>query len=120
MADHVENFRELYSTTLAPKLSELDKTRKSILVLIKKYIMISLVPLGISGYISILLETPIPIHCFPLEGKTISGDAIPGHITYFGGSTAQVSLEKDVSLLSNKKFCSSLRGPRQSLKFTLR
>jgi len=60
MADQVENFRELYSTTLVPKLTELDKTRKSILDLIKKHILISLVPLGIFGYISVLYETPIP------------------------------------------------------------
>ena len=59
MADQVENFRELYSTTLVPKLTELDKTRKSILDLIKKHVLISLVPLGISGYVSILLENPI-------------------------------------------------------------
>ena len=62
MADQVEkNFRELYSTTLIPKLTELDKTRKSILALIKKHILISLVPLCIIGYISFLYETPIPI-----------------------------------------------------------
>ena len=61
MADQVENFRELYSTTLIPKLTELDKTRKSILALIKKHILISLVPLCIFGYLSILLENPIPI-----------------------------------------------------------
>jgi len=61
MADQVENFRELYSTTLIPKLTELDKTRKSILALIKKHILISLVPLCIFGYISFLYETPIPI-----------------------------------------------------------
>ena len=61
MADQVENFRELYSTTLVPKLTELDKTRKSILDLIKKHVLISLVPLGISGYVSILFENPIPI-----------------------------------------------------------
>ena len=61
MADQVENFRELYSTTLIPKLTELDKTRKSILALIKKHILISLVPLCIFGYISVLYENPIPI-----------------------------------------------------------
>ena len=61
MADSATNFRELYSTTLIPKLTELDKTRKSILDLIKKHILISLVPLGIFGYISVLYETPIPI-----------------------------------------------------------
>ncbi len=61
MADQVKNFRELYSTTLIPKLTELDKTRKSILALIKKHILISLVPLCIFGYISVLYENPIPI-----------------------------------------------------------
>ena len=61
MTDRVENFRELYSTILVPKLAELDKTRKSILDLIKKHILISLVPLCIFGYISVLFETPIPI-----------------------------------------------------------
>jgi len=35
MADSAANFRELYSTNLVPKLTELDKTRKSILHLIK-------------------------------------------------------------------------------------
>ena len=61
MADSATNFRELYSTNLVPKLTELDKTRKLILDLIKKYVLISLVPLGISGYVSILFENPIPI-----------------------------------------------------------
>ena len=61
MADSATNFRELYSTNLVPKLTELDKTRKSILDLIKKHVLISLVPLGISGYVSILFENPIPI-----------------------------------------------------------
>jgi len=61
MADSAANFRELYSTNLVPKLTELDKTRKSILDLIKKHVLISLVPLCIFGYISVLFETPIPI-----------------------------------------------------------
>ena len=61
MADSATNFRELYLTNLIPKLTELDKTRKSILDLIKKHILISLVPLCIFGYISFLYETPIPI-----------------------------------------------------------
>jgi hypothetical protein len=61
MADSAANFRELYSINLVPKLTELDKTRKSILDLIKKHVLISLVPLGISGYVSILFENPIPI-----------------------------------------------------------
>ena len=61
MADSATNFRELYSTNLVPKLKELDKTRKSILDLIKKHILISLVPLCIFGYISVLFETPIPL-----------------------------------------------------------
>ena len=61
MADSATNFRELYLTNLIPKLTELDKTRKSILDLIKKHVLISLVPLGIFGYISVLFETPIPI-----------------------------------------------------------
>lgn len=49
------------------------------------------------------LETPLPINCFPLEGKTISEDSIPGLIIYFGGSSAQVSLEQEVGLYSNLK-----------------
>ena len=61
MADSATNFRELYLTNLIPKLTELDKTRKSILDLIKKHILISLVPLCIFGYISVLYQTPIPI-----------------------------------------------------------
>ena len=61
MADSAANFRELYSTNLVPKLTELDKTRKSILALIKKHILISLVPLCFFGYISILYGNPIPI-----------------------------------------------------------
>jgi len=56
------------------------------------------------------LETPIPINCFPLEGKTISRDAIPGHITRFGGSSAQVLIEREVSVLSNLKILFTSKG----------
>ena len=67
-----------------------------------------------------MLFSPTLINGPNLENRVVMAPTHIGHITYLGGSTAQVSLEKDVSLLSNKKFCSSLRGPRQSLKFTLR
>jgi adenylate cyclase len=49
------------------------------------------------------LESPLPINCFPVEGKTVSGTNIPGYITRLGDATAEVSFEKQVANYSNLK-----------------
>ena len=61
MAEQVNNFRDLYSTDLAPKLANLEKVRKKIFAHIKKQIHFSLAPLAISGYLSVTYHTPIPV-----------------------------------------------------------
>jgi adenylate cyclase len=50
-----------------------------------------------------VLENPIPIYCFPIEEKAISGNGIAGHIICFGDSSAHILLEKAVTLLTNLK-----------------
>ncbi len=40
----------------------------------------------------IRLDPPLPINCFPLEGKTISASAISGHIIRLGETVAEASL----------------------------
>ena len=49
------------------------------------------------------LEPPLPIQCFPVEGKTVSEMNIPGYMTRLGDATAEVSLEKQVANYSNLK-----------------
>ena len=47
------------------------------------------------------LEPPLAITCFVVEGKAISGRAIPGHITGLSSSGAEALLDIEVKLHSN-------------------
>ena len=61
MMDNNISFKKLYTTILLPELTALDQIRKKIIRLIKKYFIISLIPISISANISILLKNPLPI-----------------------------------------------------------
>ena len=61
MTDDIKTLRELYATELEPKLIELDGERRLIIKLIKRYILISILPLLAIGFISYTYHTPIPI-----------------------------------------------------------
>ena len=50
-----------------------------------------------------ILDAPLAITCFVLEGKAVSERAIPGHITGLSPFGAEASLDKQVGLLSNLK-----------------
>jgi adenylate cyclase len=47
------------------------------------------------------LNPPLPIECFLLEGKTVSGNAITGHITCFGENAAEVALDQAIEAHAN-------------------
>jgi adenylate cyclase len=47
------------------------------------------------------LNSPLPIECFLLEGKTVSDTAIAGHITHLGENTAEGSLGAKVAVYAN-------------------
>jgi adenylate cyclase len=47
------------------------------------------------------LNIPLKIECFPLEGKTVSDQAIAGRITHLGGNTAEGSLDEKVAAYTN-------------------
>jgi adenylate cyclase len=47
------------------------------------------------------LDSPLPIECFLLEGKTVSAIAITGHITGLGENAAQASLDQTVDVYAN-------------------
>ena len=47
------------------------------------------------------LDSPLPIKCFLLEGKTVSDTAISGHITHLGDNMAQGSLGEKVVAYAN-------------------
>ena len=47
------------------------------------------------------LNSPLPIECFLLEGKTVSDTAISGHITRLGENTAEGSLDAKVDVYAN-------------------
>jgi class 3 adenylate cyclase/CHASE2 domain-containing sensor protein len=47
------------------------------------------------------LNLPLKIECFPLEGKTVSDQAIAGRITHLGGNTAEGSLDEKVVAYTN-------------------
>jgi len=49
------------------------------------------------------LKSPVPITCFPLEGKTVSDAAMSGSVTHLGGSAAKVTLDQPVEVRSNLK-----------------
>ena len=59
----------------------------------------------------IKIEPPIPITCLSLEGKMVSGTSISGCMTHFGGSAAEVSVEKPLQVRSNLKI---LIGSREA------
>jgi class 3 adenylate cyclase/CHASE2 domain-containing sensor protein len=47
------------------------------------------------------LNPPLPIECFPVEGKTVSDKAIAGRITHLGENSAEVFLDQKLSADSN-------------------
>jgi len=47
------------------------------------------------------LNSPLPIECFLLEGKTVSDTAISGHITSLGENAARASLDQTVDVHAN-------------------
>ena len=47
------------------------------------------------------LNSPLPIECFLLEGKTVSDTAISGHITRLGENAAEGSLDAEVAAYAN-------------------
>jgi len=49
------------------------------------------------------LNSPLPIECFLIEGKTVSDTAIAGHITHLGENTAEGSLDTEVAAYTNLK-----------------
>ncbi|MDH3599647.1 MAG: HAMP domain-containing protein, partial [Candidatus Tectomicrobia bacterium] len=49
----------------------------------------------------VVLDPPLAISCFPIEGKTVSSHAIPGTITQLAETTAEASLNGRVMLHSN-------------------
>ena len=54
------NLENLYNTELKPKLSKLDNQRIAIINKIKKYIIISIIPVALSIYFSINFQNPLP------------------------------------------------------------
>jgi adenylate cyclase len=52
---------------------------------------------------SITLAPPLPIACFPIDGKVVSRTAIAGTLTRLAGLTAEVDLEGQVAAYSNVK-----------------
>ena len=54
-------------------------------------------------YPLVKLESPVPITCFPIKGKTVSEASISGLITHLGESTIEVSLDQQVEAHSNLK-----------------
>ncbi len=47
------------------------------------------------------LATPLPIRCFSVDGKTVSEQAIAGHITHLADTSAEVVVESPVAQHSN-------------------
>lgn len=47
------------------------------------------------------LATPLPIQCFSVDGKTVSEQAIAGHITHLADTSAEVALASPVALHTN-------------------
>ena len=54
-------------------------------------------------YPLVKLESPVPITCFPIKGKTVSEASISGLITHLGESAIEVSLDQQVEAHSNVK-----------------
>jgi len=51
----------------------------------------------------ISLEPPMEVRCFPLEGKSVSDESIPGLMTRLGESAAELALPELVEVRSNLK-----------------
>jgi adenylate cyclase len=49
------------------------------------------------------LATPLPVACFPIEGKTVSEHAITGVITRLAETSAEATFTGEVALYSNVK-----------------
>ena len=49
----------------------------------------------------IRLNTPVPIECFAVEGKTVSDSAITGHITHLAENEARVALDLMPAVYAN-------------------
>ena len=55
------------------------------------------------------LDPPLPVECFPLEGKTVSPVAIGGQITRLGENSAEVVLVKPIEANTNLRILFSLQ-----------
>ncbi|ETW96871.1 MAG: hypothetical protein ETSY2_45620 [Candidatus Entotheonella gemina] len=51
----------------------------------------------------ITLASPLAVACYPVDGKTVSEQAVAGTITRLAESSAEVSLENEVTLYSNMR-----------------
>ena len=51
----------------------------------------------------ITLASPLAVACYPVDGKTVSEQAVSGTITRLAESSAEVSLEDEVTLYSNMR-----------------
>jgi adenylate cyclase len=49
------------------------------------------------------LAPPLPLQCFPIDGKVVAQTAMAGHLTALAGSTAEGHLEGQISTYSNLK-----------------
>ncbi|MBW1703908.1 MAG: hypothetical protein JRJ86_01935 [Deltaproteobacteria bacterium] len=58
------------------------------------------------------LDSPLPVTCFAVEGKTVSERAMPGHIMRLGEFSAEVSLADHVEVRSNLKIVFGPEDPK--------
>lgn len=49
------------------------------------------------------LEPPLPIHCYPLDGKTVSAHALAGYITELAASGAKMAVAGQLAVRDNVK-----------------
>jgi adenylate cyclase len=56
------------------------------------------------------LNPPLPIECFLLEGKSVSDNAIIGHITGLGENAAEASLDQTVDVYANLRILLACQG----------
>jgi adenylate cyclase len=47
------------------------------------------------------LNSPLPIECFLIEGKTVSDNVVTGHITCLGQNAADVALDRAIAAYAN-------------------
>jgi adenylate cyclase len=60
------------------------------------------------------LNSPLPIECYLLEGKTVSDDAIIGQITHLGENMAQGSLSVEVAAYANLRILLAAQDTAES------